>query len=446
MAVQREQEAIDYVLHSARENDVKFVRLWFTDIMGALKGVATTVEELEDALTRGVGFDGSSISGFVRVDESDMVALPDPNTFRILPWRPRENAVARMFCDVLTPQGEPFAGDPRHILKRNLERAARLGFTFYVGPELEYFYFQDSTSPAPLDQGDYFDQTPGDLSTDLRRETVLNLAEMGIPVKYSHHEAAPSQHEIVLQHTDGLTMADSVMTTRLVIKEVALRNGKYATFMPKPLGRKNGSGMHLSLSLFQGERNAFHDAESPLKLSALASAFIAGLLRHAPELTLITNQWVNSYKRLVPGYEAPVYISWASINRSNLVRIPAYKAGREDAVRLEYRAPDAACNPYLAIAVLLAAGLAGIQHEYPLPPAMKDDVFALTDGERTAEGIGSLPGSLSEAIRLAEESQVVQEALGEHLLSMLLANKRIEWEQYRTQVCDYEVNRYLPVL
>jgi glutamine synthetase len=265
-------------------------------------------------------------------------------------------------------------------------------------------------------------------------------------VKYSHHEAAPSQHEIVLQHTDGLTMADSVMTARLVIKEVALRNDKYATFMPKPLDRKNGSGMHLSLSLFQGEHNAFHDADDPLRLSALASAFMAGLLHHAPELTLVTNQWVNSYKRLVPGYEAPVYISWASINRSDLIRIPAYKAGREDAVRLEYRAPDAACNPYLAFAVLLAAGLAGIQHEYPLPPAVKQDVSAMTDAERAAQGIGSLPGSLSEAIHLAEESQVVRDALGEHLLSMLLTNKRIEWEQYRTQVSDYEVNRYLPVL
>jgi glutamine synthetase len=446
VAIQREQEAIDYVLHSARENDVKFVRLWFTDILGTLKGVATTIEELEDAMTRGVGFDGSSILGFARVDESDMVALPDPNTFRILPWRPRENAVARMFCDILTPQGEPFEGDPRYVLKRNLARASQLGLTFYVGPELEYFYFENSESLIPLDQGDYFDQTIADLSTDLRRETVLNLADIGIPVKYSHHEAAPSQHEIVLQHTDGLTMADSVMTARLVIKEVAMRNGKYATFMPKPLDRKNGSGMHLSLSLFQGEQNAFYDFADSLKLSELANRFMAGLLRHAPELTLITNQWVNSYKRLVPGYEAPIYISWASLNRSDLIRIPAYKAGREDAVRLEYRAPDAACNPYLAFSVLLAAGLAGVEQRYSLPEAVNQDVSAMSDSERAARGITSLPGSLSEAINLASESAIVRDALGEHLLSMLITNKRIEWEQYRTHVSNYEVSKYLPTL
>ncbi|MBI2936262.1 MAG: glutamine synthetase, partial [Chloroflexi bacterium] len=358
---QRDPAAVDYVLHTAREHDVKFIRIWFTDITGNLKGVAITVEELEQALKRGVNFDGSSIQGFARVDESDMVALPDPTTFRILPWRPRENAVARVFCDIHTPTGEPFEGDPRYVLKRNLERVAEMGFTFYVGPELEYFYFKDSTSTVPLDQGDYFDQTPGDVATDLRRETVLTLMEMGMAVAHSHHEVAPSQHEVDIGHTDALNMADNVMTARLVIKEVAMRRGVYATFMPKPVFGINGSGMHANLSLFHGDRNAFFDPNDPLKVSSLARGFIAGLLRHAPEITLVTNQWVNSYKRLVPGYEAPVYISWASINRSDLIRIPAYKPGWEDAVRIEYRAPDPACNPYLVFAVLLAAGLEGIE-------------------------------------------------------------------------------------
>ena len=446
MAIQQDREAIDYVLHSAREADVKFIRLWFTDILGSLKGIAITVEELEDALTRGVGFDGSSIQGFARVDESDMVALPDPTTFRILPWRPRQNAVARMFCDVLTPQGEPFEGDPRYILKRNIEEAARLGFVYYVGPELEYFYFQDSTGTTLLDEGTYFDQTPGDLATDLRRETVLTLGEMGIPVKYSHHEVAPSQHEIDLQYTDALTMADTVMTARLVTKEIALQKGVYATFMPKPVADLNGSGMHTNLSLFQGGRNAFFNDTDPLKLSAIARGFIAGLLRHATELTLVTNQWVNSYKRLVAGFEAPLYVSWAAVNRSDLIRIPAYKPGREDSVRLEYRAPDPACNPYLAFAVLLAAGMEGIQHEYPLPPPLEENVFEMTEAERQARSIDALPGSLLEALHLAEGSAVIRSALGDRTLRTLLTNKKIEWEQYRTQVTDYELKRYLPII
>ena len=446
MAVQHDRAAIDYVLHSARENDVKFVRLWFTDILGHLKGVATTVEELEDALTRGVGFDGSSILGFARVDESDMVLLPDPTTFRILPWRPREKAVARMFCDVLTPLREPFAGDPRYVLKQNLERVANLGFVFYVGPELEYFYFRDANSASPLDQGEYFDQSSAADSTDLRRETVLTLGEMGIPVKYSHHEAAPSQHEIVLQYMDALTMADSVITSRHVIKEVALSNDVYATFMPKPAAGMNGSGMHMGLSLFRGGSNAFYDSDDPLKLSGLARGFMAGLLRHARETALVTNQWVNSYKRLVSGYEAPVHISWASVNRSDLIRVPAYKPGREDSVRLEYRAPDAACNPYLAFSVLLAAGMAGIQHEYPLPPPVEEDVFSISESERAIRGIGSLPGTLLEAMHAAEDSDLLHEALGEHVLSMLLTNKRIEWDKYREEVTDSEVQRYLPKL
>jgi len=446
VAVEHNREEIDFVLHLAKEADVKFVRLWFTDILGNLKGIAITVEELEDALTRGVGFDGSSIQGFSRVDESDMVALPDPTTFRVLPWRPRENAVARMFCDILTPQGDPFQGDPRYILRRNVEKAAQMGFIFYVGPELEYFYFRDSSATIPLDQGTYFDQTPADLATELRRDTVLTLGEMGIPVKYSHHEAAPSQHEIDLQYTDALTMADSVMTTRLVIKEVALEHGAYATFMPKPISGLNGSGMHTNFSLFQGGQNVFYEDSDPLKLSTIAKSFIAGLLRHAQELTLVTNQWVNSYKRLVPGYEAPIYVSWASINRSDLVRIPAYKRGREDSVRAEYRAPDPACNPYLAFAVLLAAGLSGIEHGYPLPPPVEENVFQITEKEREARGIQTLPANLPEAIQFASNSSLVKQALGDHVLNTLLSNKRIEWEHYRTQVTDFELKSYLPIL
>lgn len=440
------REEIDYVLHSAREADVKFIRLWFTDILGNLKGFATTIEELEDAMIRGVGFDGSSIQGFARVDESDMVALPDPATFRILPWRPRQNAVARMFCDILTPQGEPFEGDPRYVLKRNVEEASKLGFVFYVGPELEYFYFRDSKSTSFLDEGNYFDQTPSNLGTELRRDTVLTLGEMGIPVKYSHHEAAPSQHEIDLQYTDALTMADSVMTARLVVKEIALERGAYATFMPKPLADVNGSGMHTNLSLFQGDRNAFYDPSDPLRLSKLARSFVSGLLKHGPELTLVTNQWVNSYKRLVAGYEAPVYVSWASINRSDLVRIPAFKEGREDSVRAEYRAPDPACNPYLAFSVLLAAGLAGIQKAYPVPDPVEENLFEISESERKSRNIEMLPGSLLEAIQLSESSSLVEKALGKHLYRTLLKNKRIEWERYRTQITDFELRTYLPSL
>lgn len=445
MAAERD-EAKEYVLRMAKENDVMFIRLWFSDILGNLKGFAITVEELEDALDRGVGFDGSSVEGFARIDESDMIAMPDPSTFRILPWRPRENAVARMFCDILTPEGEPFEGDPRFVLKRNVERAAKLGFTFYVGPELEYFYFKDSNNPELLDQGGYFDQIPMELASDLRRETVIMLSEMGIPVKYSHHEVAPSQHEIDLQYTDAVTMADSVMTTKQVIKEVALRHNIYASFMPKPVFGINGSGMHIHQSLFKGGRNAFFDPNAPWKLSKIAKCYIAGLMRHAPEITLVTNQWVNSYKRLVPGYEAPVYISWARINRSDLIRVPAYRPGREDSVRIEYRAPDPACNPYLAFSVMLAAGLEGIEKEYEPPPPTEVNVYELTEEERRRRGIGTLPGSLWEAIVLAERSELVRKALGEHVFHSFIRNKKIEWDRYRAQVTDYELKRYLPIL
>jgi glutamine synthetase len=445
-AEDNDRESRDYVLQMAKEHDVKFIRLWFTDILGSLKSVAITVEELPEALEEGVGFDGSSIEGFARIDESDMIAMPAPATFALLPWRPQERSVARMYCDVLHPDGRPFEGDPRYILRRNLKRASDLGFTFYVGPELEYFYFARSDGTELLDQGGYFDLTPLDAATDLRRETVLTLEKLGIMVEASHHEVAPSQHEIDLRYTDALTMADSTMTYRLTVKEIAMKNGVYATFMPKPLADQNGSGMHVHQSLFKGERNAFYDANDPYHLSALAKSYIAGLLRHAPEITLVCNQWVNSYKRLVPGFEAPVYLSWARRNRSDLIRVPEYKPGKENATRIEYRAADPACNPYLAFAAMLAAGLEGIEKEYPCPEPVEENVFELGEAEQKERGIANLPGSLGQAIEIAEESELLRRCLGDHLLDSLLTNKKIEWSDYRRQVSDYELSRYLPML
>jgi len=447
MANRSREEGNDYVLNMAKEHDVKFIRMWFTDILGILKSFAITVEELEGALEEGMGFDGSSIQGFARIDESDMVALPDPDTFQLLPWRPREHrAVVRMFCDILKPGGEPFEGDPRYVLKRNLKRAADMGYTFYVGPELEYFYFKDSSGTEPLDQGGYFDMTPRDAAIEMRKETVLALEDMGIGVEYSHHEVASSQHEIDMRYTDALTMADNVMTYRLIVKEVALKYGVYATFMPKPVFGINGSGMHVHQSLFKGERNAFFDKEDEYHLSKVAKSYIAGLLKHAPEITVVTSQWVNSYKRLVPGYEAPVYLSWARRNRSDLIRVPEYRPGREKATRIEFRSPDPACNPYLAFSVMLAAGLEGIEKGLEPPPPVEENVYEMTDEERRERGIGTLPASLLEAIMLAEKSELVHKALGDHVFSAFIQNKKIEWDQYRTQVTEYELKRYLPIL
>ena len=434
------------VLKTAKEQGVKFIRLWFTDILGFLKSVAITVEELERVLDRGIGFDGSSIEGFARIDESDMVAMPDPATFCMLPWRPAEHTVARMFCDILKPGGEPFEGDPRYILKMNLKRAADLGYTFYVGPELEFFYFKDAVSPEPLDQGGYFDLTPADVSTDMRRETILAIEEMGLKVEFAHHEVAPSQHEIDLRYTEALKMADSVMTYRLVVKQVAQKFGVYATFMPKPVSGINGNGMHVHQSLFKGERNAFFDKKDDYHLSKIGKGYMAGLLKHAPEITAITNQWVNSYKRLIPGYEAPCYISWARRNRSDLIRIPQYEPGKEYATRLEYRSPDPACNPYLVFAVMLAAGLEGIEKGYKLPAPVEENVFEMAEDERQRRGIETLPGSLFEAILIIEDSELVRKALGDHLFNSFIKNKKIEWDLYRTQVTDYELKRYLPIL
>jgi len=441
------EESKAYVLKMAKEHDVKFIRLWFTDILGVLKSFAITVEELEGALENGMGFDGSSIEGFCRIDESDMVAMPDPDTFKLLPWRPREHrAVGRMFCDVLKPGGEPFEGDPRYVLKRNLKKASDLGYTYYVGPELEYFYFKSADETEGLDRGGYFDMTPLDVATDLRRDSVLALEELGIDVEYSHHEVAASQHEIDMRYTDALTMADNVMTYRLVVKQVALNHGVYATFMPKPVFGINGSGMHVHQSLFKGSKNAFFDANDPYFLSTTARSYIAGLLKYAPEFTCVANQWINSYKRLVPGYEAPVYLSWARRNRSDLVRVPEYRPGRENATRVEFRSPDPACNPYLAFSVMLAAGLAGIEQGLEPPAPVEENVYEMTEEERANRGIGTLPASLLEAVQLTEKSDLVREALGDHVFDNFVANKKIEWDEYRIQVTEYELNKYLPIL
>ncbi|RJQ19380.1 MAG: glutamine synthetase [Nitrospiraceae bacterium] len=434
------------VLELVEKNNVKFIRLWFTDILGQLKSFAITSEELEGAFDEGMGFDGSSIKGFARIDESDMIAKPDPSTFQIVPWRPKEKAVARMFCDILNPDGTPYEGDPRYALKRNLSRLNEKGYTLYLGPELEFFYFRNEKGTEVLDEGGYFDLTTLDAGSDLRRETVLALEEMGIKVEYSHHEVAPSQHEIDLRYADALSMADNVMTYRVVVKEVASKYGCYATFMPKPMFGQNGSGMHTHQSLFKGDRNAFFDAKDKYYLSGIARQYIAGLLKHAPEITAICNQWVNSYKRLVPGYEAPVYIAWARRNRSALVRVPLYKPGKEKATRIELRSPDPACNPYLAFSVMLAAGLEGIEKGYELSEPVEKDIYHLGEEEKKELRITSLPGSLIEAVETAEKSEVVRKALGDHIFNNFIESKKIEWDDYRIKIHPYEIERYLPIL
>jgi len=443
------EDSREYVMRAARERGVKFIRLWFTDMLGYLKSFAVTVEELEDALENGKGFDGSSIEGFTRDEESDMVALPDPDTFCLLPWRTSNDgiSVARMFCDISWPDGTPYESDPRQVLKRNLQRARKMGYTYYVGPEIEFFYFRNSSPhPEALDCGGYFDLTPLDVASDLRRDTVLTLEKMGIPTEYSHHELAPSQHEIDLRYGDALSMADNTMTYRLVVKEIAMQSGLYATFMPKPLQDKDGSGMHVHQSLFQGERNLFYEKDDPDSLSGLAKAFIAGLLRHAPEIMAVTNQWVNSYKRLVSGYDSPVNVTWGFRNRSNLVRVPRYNPKTKESVRVEFRAPDPACNPYLAFSVMLAAGLEGIEQGYILPPAVEEDLARLSQPEVAARGIERLPDNLLDAVRLTEKSDLVRRALGDDLFGKFIQNKKIEWRNYHQHVSEYEMERYLPML
>jgi glutamine synthetase len=434
------------VLKIVKKEKVKIIRLWFTDILGRLKGFALPISELPHALDEGMGFDGSSIEGFVRIYESDLVAMPDVSTFRLLPWSIDDQKTAGMFCDVLTPNGKPFPGDPRFILKRNLEKARKLGYTFNIGPELEFFYFRSPEKPEFLDQGGYFDLTPLTIGTRLRKKTITLLEGLAIQVEYSHHEVAPSQHEIDLRYQEALAMADMAMLYRLVVKEVAREEGVYATFMPKPVFGINGSGMHCHQSLFKGERNAFFDPRDPYHLSVLAKQYIAGLLKYVREFTAITNQWVNSYKRLVVGYEAPVYISWARRNRSALVRIPMYKPGKEKATRIELRNPDPATNPYLCFAVMLAAGLRGVEEKLPLHDPVEEDIFEMSEDKRRRLGIKTLPASLYEAILLAERSELVRETLGDDLFFKFIANKKTEWDEYRMQVTDVELAKYLPFL
>ncbi len=443
----------DYVLRTVEERGIRLVWLWFTDVLGFLKSFAVTAEELEQAFDEGIGFDGSAIEGFARVQESDMLARPDAGTFQIVPNRGdhSDGGVARMFCDIYTPDGRPFWGDPRYVLRRNLEKAAERGLTFYVHPEMEFFVFKSPEEPVPIDAGGYFDFTPLAVTQELRRETIGALERMGIPVEFSHHEVAPSQHEIDLRHADALTMADSVMTYRLVVKETAASRGMYATFMPKPSTDMPGSGMHTHLSLFEGDVNAFHDASDEYHLSKVAKAFMAGLLVHARDITAVTNQWVNSYKRLITGrgypvMEAPVYVCWGRHNRSALVRVPMYKPRKDQSTRIEFRSPDPACNPYLAFAVMLAAGLKGIDEGYELPPEATDNIDEMTENERRAKGIAQLPDDLFEALREMERSDLVAETLGEQVFEYLLRNKRAEWDQYKSYVSPYEVERYLPLL
>ena len=434
------------VLRIVQDKQIKFIRFWFTDVLGTLKSFAVTPAELEGAFDEGMGFDGSSIEGFCRIEESDMVAYPDPSTFAVLPWRAGAGGTARMFCDIKQPNGTPFDGDPRNVLKKVVAKAEALGYTMYVGPELEFFYFKDSNGTEVLDHGGYFDLTTLDAGSDLRRDTVNALHAMGIQVEYSHHEVAPSQHEIDLRYKDAATMADQVMTYRLTVKEIAQAHGVYATFMPKPIFGENGSGMHVHQSLFKGGKNAFFDGSDETNLSAVGKSYIAGLLAHIKEIALVTNQYINSYKRLVPGYEAPVYICWSRRNRSAMVRVPLYKPGMENATRVELRNPDPACNPYLAFAAMLAAGLDGIEKGMQLPAEASNNIYHMSDAEREAAGIDSLPGDLNEAIECFEQSSFVREALGDHVCEYLIRNKKAEWNEYKMMITPYELENYLPLL
>ncbi|CAB4333097.1 unannotated protein [freshwater metagenome] len=425
----------EFVLRTIEERDIRFIRLWFTDVLGTLKSVAIAPAELQSAFEEGIGFDGSAIQGFARQHESDMLAKPDPATFSILPWRTEAPGAARMFCDITLPNGEPSPTDPRNVLRRTLAKAAEMGYTCYTHPEIEFFLFKSQpekgVAPVPVDQGGYFDHTPAVVGHDFRRQAITLLEAMGVSVEFSHHEGAPGQQEIDLRYADALSTADNIMTFRHVIKEVALGQGFYASFMPKPFTDHPGSGMHTHVSLFKGEENAFYDSKAELNLSETGRQFVAGILKHASEITAVTNQWVNSYKRLQGGGEAPALINWGHTDRGALVRIPMYKPNKENSTRIEFRAPDSACNPYLAYAVMIAAGLKGIEGKYTLAPS--------TDFEK-------LPANLDEAIAVMEKSELVRETLGESVFDYVLQNKRAEWLDYRRQVSQYELDKYLPVL
>ena len=437
---------MEEILRTIRDRKIEVVRFWFTDVLGRLKGFNISVGELERGLSEGIMFDGSSVEGFVRIEESDLVAFPDPTTFRVLPEGVGSVPTAILICDIKYPDGRPFESDPRGVLRRNLEKARAMGYEYYVGPELEFFYFPSESDPTPLDRGGYFDIMPLNQASAARKDAVLALMSMGFRVEASHHEVAHSQHEIDFRYSDALSMADLLQVAKVIIKEKARAHGLFASFMPKPVFGINGSGMHVHQSLFSGGENAFYSDSDPYNLSDVAKGFIAGLLAHAREITAVTNQWINSYKRLVVGYEAPVYICWGRKNRSALVRVPAFKKGRASSCRAEYRAPDPACNPYLAFSVMLAAGLAGIKNKYPLPEPVEEDIYRLPDEVKREYGIDALPDSLYSAIEVMEKSEVVREALGPELFAKYLANKREEWERYRIQVTDYEIREYLPNL
>lgn len=434
------------ILRVISDAGIHFVRLNFTDILGRMKGIAITNSELEKVLEDGQGFDGSSIEGFVRIEESDLMAIPDLRTFRIIPWEIGGEKTAMMFCDIQRPDGNPYDGDPRWVLRRMLKRIADKGWTFYVGPEPEYFYFDDEKAPTILDQSGYFDYGPADIGTQLRKQTSSALEAMGIQVECSHHEVAHSQHEIDLKYREALVMADFVQIYKYVVKEVAMQSEVYASFMPKPIFGENGNGMHCHMSIFKDETNLFYDKAAGNHLSELAKYFTAGILKHVPEMTLVLNQWVNSYKRLVVGYEAPVYISWGTRNRSSLVRVPTFKKGHEKSTRIELRSPDPGCNPYLAFAIMLAAGLKGIEEKYPLIDPIEDNIFEMNSQRRDERNIGSLPNSLENAILAMEQSTLAREALGDHIFDMLIANKRVEWDAFRVDVSDFEIDKYLPFL
>ncbi len=440
----------DFVLRALEERDVRFVRLWFTDVLGFLKSVAVAPAELEGAFAEGIGFDGSAIEGFARVYESDMLAKPDPSTFQILPWRGDGPATARMFCDIVMPDGSPSFADPRFVLKRGLDKAADLGYTFYTHPEVEFYLFKNVPEPGgdpiPVDRSGFFDHTAQSKGSDFRREAITMLEQMGISVEFSHHEGGPGQQEIDLRYADALSTADNIMTFRTVVREVALGQGIWASFMPKPFTTHPGSGMHTHVSLFEGDQNAFFEPGAQYQLSRSGRQFIAGLLKHASEITAITNQWVNSYKRLIGGGEAPSYITWGHNNRSAMVRVPMYKPNKGQSTRVELRTIDAACNPYLAFAAILGAGMKGIQEGYELPPEAEDDVWSLTDRERKSMGYQPLPKTLSEAIQVMEESELLADTLGERVYDFYLRNKRAEWEQYRGQVSAFERDQMLPVI
>lgn len=436
----------EFVLKLARNNGVKFIRLWFTDILGFLKSFAITIEELEDSLIEGVRFDISTALGRIASDECEGIAMPDPSTFKILPWRPREDSVARMFCDLYTTDMKPFEGDSRFVLKRSLEKLAQKGYTFYTGPEIEFFFFKNNSTPEIIDRGGYYDLIPLDLATDYRRQIVLTLEEIGIGVISSHHEGAFSQHEIDLRHEDALTTADNIMTFKLIVKEIAHRNGIYATFMPKPLAKHSGSGMHLHLSLFRDDTNIFYSKENQYNLSDEARHFIAGLLRHSHEFFLLTNQWINSYKRLVFGSDAPTHISWGQGDYTTLIRVPQYRKEKPNSTRIELKNPDSAINPYLVFSAILACGMKGIQEKYDLPASVHMEVKPTSRRDLVKMGLMPVPDSLNESLQYFEKSALIRDTLGDFIVDRLIENKLIEIEKSNSHITDYEINEYFPLL